>query len=233
MEIYTILETKEDLPGDSQNKQNRRGFVGIYDWDVEIGGEILNHFLKFRKYIVIGTTWNWYIAPGEHSVAFLAALVSTEEMSICIWLLAKQEASSLQCWWGPLELLLLASATMCSELINAFLLERLLIARQSLCVKLMESNRRVLAVSLFPHAGAELPQKGLRLRATEPWWLPSWHAMLAVMGSLTAAERTARLLYEHWGASTSATLMMDSWIDLHWILDFPHCSLNICCRSQI
>jgi hypothetical protein len=33
-------------------------------------------------------------------------------------------------------------------------------------------------------------------------------ATLAVMGSLTAAERTARLLYEHWGASTSATLVI-------------------------
>ncbi|KAN0072219.1 hypothetical protein V8E54_009948 [Elaphomyces granulatus] len=33
-------------------------------------------------------------------------------------------------------------------------------------------------------------------------------ATLAVMGSLTAAEQTARLLYEHWGASTSATLII-------------------------
>jgi hypothetical protein len=32
--------------------------------------------------------------------------------------------------------------------------------------------------------------------------------MLAVMGSLTAAERRARLLYKHWGASTSATLVV-------------------------
>jgi hypothetical protein len=32
--------------------------------------------------------------------------------------------------------------------------------------------------------------------------------MLAVMGSLTAAERRARLLYKHWGASTSATLVI-------------------------
>ncbi|KAN0078500.1 hypothetical protein V8E54_005013 [Elaphomyces granulatus] len=36
--------------------------------------------------------------------------------------------------------------------------------------------------------------------------------MLAVMGSLTAAERRAerraRLLYKHWGASTSATFVV-------------------------
>ena len=44
---------------------------------------------------------------------------------------------------------------------------------------------------------AELPQKGLRLRVR-----PSVMTMLTAMGSLTAAERMAQLLYERWSAST-------------------------------